>query len=297
MNRIRIASKISLLLLLPAACVTAQPASFSDTRPSAIESLKSSVPPSFFDELFPLPCAAHGYPPGLAGERLFQELHKAATPTGTNYAAYKQAKAYMYSKADNLNCGGAPGILTFYSQVCANGSSGNGDDYREKGDQNGDGVSDDFINAEHLWPQSFYKSAMPMFADLHHLAPTFPTPNSRRGNLRYAKVADPVYATSSGSKLGKEGFEPADAVKGNVARSMLYFITRYHNHNIRQGMDYDDFWTSRVDLFLTWNRQDPPDAAERRRNDLVEAFQGNRNPYIDDPELADKVGAAVFKSH
>ena len=50
-------------------------------------------------------------------------------------------------------------------------------------------------------------------------------------------------------------------------------------------------------MFLEWNRQDPPDAAERRRNDMVEAFQGNRNPYIDNPELADQVGAEVFESH
>jgi hypothetical protein len=102
----------------------------------------------------------------------------------------------------------------------------------------------------------------------------------------FGVVSRPVYQTSAGSKLGSgsEGFEPTDAVKGNVARAMLYFIVRYHDKNIQQGMNYNDFWTSRVELFLQWNRQDPPDAAERRRNDMSQAFQGNRNPFIDHPE-------------
>ncbi|MDD5628471.1 MAG: endonuclease, partial [Elusimicrobia bacterium] len=36
-------------------------------------------------------------------------------------------------------------------------------------------------------------------------------------------------------------------------------------------------------------------AYEKRRNDLVEEFQGNRNPFIDDPALADRIGAEAFR--
>jgi endonuclease I len=203
----------------------------------------------------------------------------------------------MYSKADNTGCNGGPGILTFYSQVCASGSSDNGDDYKEQGDQNGDGVVDKLVNAEHLWPQSYFKSALPMVADLHHLQSTFATPNGRRGNFKFCKASGSSYSTASGSKLGKNCFEPADAVKGNVARALLYFVTRYYDKNIRQGMDYKDFWTNNVPMLLAWNRQDPPDANERRRNDLIEQYQGNRNPFVDDPSLADRIGEAVFEAH
>ena len=35
---------------------------------------------------------------------------------------------------------------------------------------------------------------------------------------------------------------------------------------------------------LAWNEQDPPDDFERNRNEVVYAYQGNRNPYIDHPE-------------
>ena len=295
MNRITIALKVALLLILSAPQGYALSA-HADGQ-SAFESLKTFVPPAAFDSIPAFPDAAAARVPMLSGERLFQELHRTIMPAKAVAAGYKQAKAYMYSTADNIACNGAPGILTYYSQVCVNGSSENGDDYKEEGDQNGDGVVDKFVNAEHIWPQGYFNSALPMVADLHQLAPTFVTPNSRRGNLRFAKVSYAAYSTSSGSRLGKEGFEPADSVKGNVARSMLYFITRYYDQNIREGMNYEDFWTSRVPMLLEWNRQDPPDAAERRRNDMVEAFQGNRNPYIDSPELADQISATVFAAH
>ncbi len=267
----------------------------------ALDSLQGAVSVSLSD--IEIPAAGEPYaaavPLELRGEALFNHLHQSAKPSQWRKAVigYSEAKAYMYSAVDNVGCNGGPGIITFYSQVCVSGSSGNGNHYPERGDMNGDGVVDSFINAEHIWPQGYFKEAYPMKSDLNHLSPTFMTPNSRRGNLPFAEVANPHYSTSAGSALGREGFEPADAVKGNVARAMLYFVTMYHDKNIRQGMNYNDFWTSRVSMFLEWNRQDPPDAAERRRNNLIAAFQGSRNPYIDDPSLADRIGAQVLASY
>lgn len=232
----------------------------------------------------------------MAGEELFTYLHEATEPAKRAPYSYSASRKFMYSQGDNTGCNGKPGIITFYSQVCVNGSSDSGNDYPERGDLNGDGVVDSFINAEHIWPQGYFDSKLPMVADLHHLAPTFVTPNGRRGNLKFAEVSGFVYKTSAGSKLGKEGFEPADVVKGNVARAVMYFIVRYHDKNIRQGMDYNSFWIKNVPMLMEWNRQDPPDAYERRRNDLVEDFQGNRNPFIDNPELAERIGEMVFKS-
>lgn len=269
----------------------------------AIDVLKDSAAGFSFEDSLPAPQPPMLYrvfelPEGdLDGEDLFDYLHEATDPAQRAAPSYKASKAFMYSQADNTGCNGRPGIITFYSQVCVNGSSDNGNDYPERGDQNADGVVDSFINAEHIWPQGYFNSALPMVADLHHLAPTFVTPNGRRSNLKFAKVSGIIYKTSAGSKLGAEGFEPADAVKGNVARAVLYFVVRYHDRSIRQGMDYNSFWVKTVPLLLAWNRQDPPDAAERRRNDLIEDFQGNRNPFIDYPELADRVGEMVFKAH
>ena len=44
---------------------------------------------------------------------------------------------------------------------------------------------------------------------------------------------------------------------------------------------------------LAWNLQDPPDADEVARNDAVQGFQGNRNPFVDHPEWATR---ALFES-
>lgn len=268
---------------------------------SALDSLKDSLSdvPGVSIPLSsePVPFKAAAPAPSLSGEALFDYLHSATAVQFKAEPSYKASKAYMYAKADNAGCNGAAGIITFYSQVCVSGSSSSGNSYKEKGDQNDDGVVDTFINAEHIWPQGYFNRALPMVADLHHLAPTFVTPNGRRANFKFNLVGKPTYSTSAGSKLGSNEFEPADAVKGNVARAMFYFVVRYYDRNITQGMDYNGFWKKNVPMLLEWNRQDPPDANERRRNDLVEQFQSNRNPFVDDPSLADRIGAEVFKAH
>lgn len=42
-----------------------------------------------------------------------------------------------------------------------------------------------------------------------------------------------------------------------------------------------------------WHQADPPDAAERARNEVIHGAQGNRNPFIDHPEWGT---AALFTS-
>ena len=286
---------LAVLNIVPFAFPAAQPAPALDLLTDSAAGFSVSISAVEVPLLYN---AARAPQDTLSGEQLFAYLHQATAPAPRRAVpSYKGSKAFMYSKADNAGCNGGPGIITFYSQICVNGSSDNGDSYKEHGDANADGVVDGFINAEHIWPQGYFNRALPMVADLHHLAPTFVTPNGRRGNLRFSKVSKATYSTSAGSMLGKEGFEPADAVKGNVARALFYFIARYSDKNIRDGMDYNSFWTKNVPMLLEWNRQDPPDANELRRNDLVEDFQGNRNPFIDNPELADRIGEAVFKKH
>ena len=71
-------------------------------------------------------------------------------------------------------------------------------------------------------------------------------------------------------------FEPMDVHKGNVARSILYFSIRYK-------MPIDNL----QETFLKfWNLLDPVDAAEKARHEGIAKVQGNRNPFIDRPELA-----------
>lgn len=234
---------------------------------------------------------------GMTGRALFDALNRYVN-TGVKAWSYNQAKSFMYGQADNIAWRGARGIVTAYSQIFVAGTSSNGSTYKEQGDVNGDGYIDsNGINAEHSWPQSFFREALPMKSDIHHLQSTFVTPNGRRGAFPYGMVSGAVkYATNSGSRLGGQSvFEPCDANKGNTARAMLYFMLRYHDRNIRNGGFSSAFWTQKVDTLLLWNRMDPPDENEMRRNELIYKYQGNRNPFIDDYTFADRIGAQVWK--
>jgi len=234
----------------------------------------------------------------LTGEELFQYLHKITEPKRIDPTSeYTSAKSYLYSVAENITYNGKRGLLPVYSRIFIRGTSGNGNDYREPGDANGDGYSNDFINAEHLWPQSFFNRQYPMRADMHHLYPSLSIPNNKRANFSFAEVHYAEYSTTCGSKMTYGKFEPCAPSKGNVARGLFYFMVRYYDRNIRNMRDYNDFWISKVPLLLKWNREDPPDKYEMKRNNAIEDYQGNRNPFTDDPTLADRIGAAVFQSH
>ena len=223
---------------------------------------------------------------GYEGTALFERLHEA---TGMNYKEknYGEAKQYMYDFVDNKS----GRVHTAYSGVDA---ARRGRRYFEEGDANRDGTPNDFVNCEHIWPQSKFSKQKPMVSDIHQLFSTFSKPNGMRGSYAFGEVSNPRYTTKAGAKQGGNLFEPQDDLKGNVARAMLYFMVRYHDRPIFRKTDKHHFWNSRIAMFLKWNREDPPDEWEQSRNDRVERFQGNRNPFIDEPGLADRIGREAF---
>lgn len=230
------------------------------------------------------------------GAALLAELHDIS---GRNYRVheYSEASKYLFATADNVTVNGVRGVIDAYSDIFVAGSGDHGDDYPEHGDQNGDGTVDRGMNVEHVWPQSFFSKKLPMRSDLHHLMATFKNPNSIRSNLPFGEVTGrPEYSNKAGAKMGGGIFEPPSSTKGRVARAMLYFYMRYYDKDIRAGDFGLGFFAKRLDMFLRWNRQHPPDANEIRRNGLVESFQGNRNPFVDDPTLADRIGIDGFLS-
>jgi len=84
---------------------------------------------------------------------------------------------------------------------------------------------------------------------------------------------------------GDKSFEPF-AGKGEVARATMYFVTRYPGKvgDSRNETQFEDF-----QQLLKWHKEYPVTDFERHRNDTIEEIQGNRNPFIDYPELAEKV--------
>ncbi len=234
---------------------------------------------------------------GFTGAQLLGRLHEISR-RGYRSHGYQEARKELFSNTDNFKKGGRRGVVAAYSDVFIEGRSGDGTRYGERGDLNGDGFNDrGGMNVEHLWPQSYFNQRSPMRSDLHHLMATFAHPNSERSRYPFGEVPGNrvEYHNNAGAKLGAGLFEPPDTAKGRVARGLLYFYMRYHKQNILPHSRAERFWDARIDTLMRWNRDFPPDAFESRRNDLVEEYQGNRNPFVDDYTLVDKIGAENFR--
>lgn len=146
------------------------------------------------------------------------------------------------------------------------------------------------LNCEHTWPQSKFSKNFPselQKTDLHHLFPTDMRANSTRNNFPFADVVGKVtHSNCTDSKIGNaidatnvRSFEPPIEHKGNVARAIYYFSTRYK-------IKVDPIQAKYLKL---WNEEDPVDQFERDRNEKISELQGNRNPFIDYPELVNRL--------
>ncbi|MFJ3514192.1 endonuclease I family protein [Streptomyces sp. NPDC090131] len=161
---------------------------------------------------------------------------------------------------------------------------------------NGGGSND--WNREHVWAKSHgdFGTATGPGTDLHHLRPEDVTVNSTRGNKDFDKGGSPV-GEAPGSLTDGDSFEPRDAVKGDVARMLLYMAVRYDGGDGFANLELNDQVNNgsapahgRISLLKQWNQMDPPDAFEQRRNQVIfDVYQHNRNPFIDHPEWVNSI--------
>jgi deoxyribonuclease I len=145
------------------------------------------------------------------------------------------------------------------------------------------------MNCEHTWPQSRFSNSFPKLLqknDLHHLFPVDSRANSSRSNHIFAEVNGQVINSSCkssyrGRAIGSTitAFEPPESHQGNVARALFYFSVRYKIH-------IDPL---EEEFLRNWHRQDPVDSSERSRNTQIFKIQGNRNPFIDRPDLVNDI--------
>lgn len=140
-------------------------------------------------------------------------------------------------------------------------------------------------NREHVWPQSLLNvdtnnSSTHIGADLHNLKPANPSENTSRGN----KFFDITTTTQS--------YAPRAEVRGDVARILLYMITRYDYLTLVNTIPAT-FEMGKKDVLLRWHLEDPVDDFERNRNNVIYQYQGNRNPFIDHPEFVEKIWGPI----
>ena len=135
--------------------------------------------------------------------------------------------------------------------------------------------------------------------DLHSLFPLRAKVNSCRSSLPFAEIDDrqtdwwilddkelrsiPTANIDDYSEAAGNAFEPREAVKGNIARALFYFYTVYRNQ-AEQG-----FFQQQAETLCDWNLADPADAAERERSHAIATQQGNDNPFVLDPTLAQRL--------
>lgn len=145
------------------------------------------------------------------------------------------------------------------------------------------------FNCEHVVPQSWFAKQEPMRGDLHHLFTCEWGCNSFRGNTPYFDFPD--FEEKDRDQCGRrveDRFEPS-AGKGPVARATLYFLVRYPD---QIGDAERELQAERLATIVGWHRAFAVTEYERHRNAAIAQMQGNRNPFVDRPELVDQVAFA-----
>ncbi|MCM2517005.1 endonuclease [Streptomyces griseoincarnatus] len=217
---------------------------------------------------------------GKTGEALKSALHSIVSDqTKLSYSAVWNA--LKETDEDPSNSGN---VILLYSGASRSKSLNGGD------------VGD--WNREHVWAKShgdFGTSTGPG-TDIHHLRPSDVQVNSIRGNKDFDNGGSAV-TNGGGSLTDSDSFEPRDAVKGDVARMILYMAVRYEgtdgwpdlepNNSVSNGSAP---YIGKLSVLKEWHEQDPPDSFEQRRNDVIfESYQHNRNPFIDHPEWVEAI--------
>ena len=166
------------------------------------------------------------------------------------------------------------------------------------------------MNIEHIWANSWWGHLVNnAYCDLFNLYPADATANGRKSNNPIGIVDGKVAYENGVVKVGKSSsyradslitaWEPADEWKGDFARTYFYMATCYSHMTdlwtTAEGwltMDGSDWPTMRpwvYRLMLQWAKDDPVDSIEIRRNEVICGIQGNRNPFVDYPQLCEYV--------
>ena len=183
----------------------------------------------------------------------------------------------------------------------------------------------DCYNREHSIPKSWFGgSTSGPGCDIFHLVPTDGKVNGVRSNYAFGEVSSASYtydgakkgsaksitiiggntiAGNAGTTISCSGtvFEPRDEYKGDFARGYMGSLLKWAgDKSFTTGEGSKIFTTTfssgsfgltqyGVALLMKWHRQDPVSQKEIDRNDGIQQTQGNRNPFIDYPYLAEYI--------
>lgn len=216
-------------------------------------------------------------------EQLKIQLAELITETHTYNLSYTPG-VWNAVKQTDLDPTNSDNVLLIYSHENGTGM------YEESRDKDlsyhGNGSDDGKWTREHVYARSLgtpnlgFENAG---ADAHALRACDANVNSWRSNRRFADGEGNSHITPDGD------FYPGDRWKGDIARILMYMYLRYPSQCLTNNTTIGpkSYSEDIEDILLEWNAEDPPSQYEKNRNDILEEyFQGNRNPFIDNPYLA-----------
>lgn len=152
----------------------------------------------------------------------------------------------------------------------------------------------DYADGIGIWNNTSAAATVDGVSDAHHIRAENGQENSSRNNKNYGTVNSPtVYA----GPVGTQG-----SWRGDVARACFYMAVRFNGLNVLNG-DPSEYLPSTsissgnigdLATLLSWNMSDTRDDYEMNRNNYVQTWQHNRNPFIDYPLLANYIFGANY---
>ena len=162
------------------------------------------------------------------------------------------------------------------------------------------------FDIEHMLPKSWWGGTVnEAYCDLYHLVPGDFSANRSKSNHAPGIPTDSSFwngsfATGNGETYGLQRvFCPADEYKGDFARAYFYIATCYGDTltwetsgepgTAMTNDNWQEFRPWLRDLLVSWHRMDPVSEKEKARAIAVNKIQGNRNPFIDYPDLVEYI--------
>ncbi|AGN37820.1 endonuclease [Bacillus paralicheniformis] len=266
---------IPFILMLSAMCAPTQNAEAFQLFSLHVQPHQSSAPADYYEQA-----------QGKTGEALKQALHD----TIDDHRELSYSEVWEALKATDEDPANRNNVILLYSRESRSKQANGG--------QTGD------WNREHVWAKSHgdFGTSKGPGTDLHHLRPSDVQVNAARGNLDFDEGGSP-YPGSPGNRYDGDSWEPDKSIKGDVARMIFYMAVRYEGDDGQPDLEMNDTtnngskpYHGKMSVLLKWHHEDPVDALERKRNDIIyQQYQHNRNPFIDHPEWAEDIwGSGVL---
>ena len=160
------------------------------------------------------------------------------------------------------------------------------------------------MHKEHSLPKSWWggydeNQGYAGYTDINHLYPANGDANMAKSNYPLGEVSKASFnngVTKVGTpRTGQGGgsssvFEPDDRYKGDFARTYFYMACTYQDYYWKYTyMMSNTSWKTlndwSIEMLCRWARNDAVSDKEVDRNEAVQHYQNNRNPFIDIPQL------------